>query len=309
MSNITAGMVKELREKTGAGMMDCKKALAEVSGNMEDAVDWLRKKGLSAAAKKSGRTAAEGLVGVKTSDNKGVVVEINSETDFVAKNDKFQDFVENVTSIMFDKGLDIEGLKASDYMSSGKSIADSLTDLIATIGENMNLRRCDALSVENGVVEQYVHNKTKDGMGRIAVLVALESDTDNKEKLREYAKKIAMHIAAASPAAMTVEDLDKDFVAKEKALFEEQVKASGKPAEIIEKMLTGRMQKLFKEVVLMEQTFLIDTDYTVKSYLEAAAKELGTDVKLKGYIRYEVGDGIDVEEKDFAAEVAEQLAK
>ena len=309
MSNISAAMVKELREKTGAGMMDCKKALAETDGNMEEAFDWLRKKGLSAAAKKSGRTAAEGLVGVKVDGNRGVVVEVNSETDFVSKNDKFQDFVENVTSIMFDKCVDVNALKDVPYMDSGKSVSDALTELIAVIGENMNLRRCASLEVENGVVAQYVHNKTKDGMGRIAVLVALESDSDNKEKLMEYAKKIAMHIAAANPAAMTIEDLDQDVVAKEKALFEDQVKDSGKPAEIIEKMLTGRMQKFFKEVVLMEQTFLIDTDYTVKSYLEAAAKELGTDVKLKGYVRFEIGEGVDVEEKDFASEVAEQLAK
>ena len=307
---ITATQVKELREKTGAGMMDCKKALSENEGQMDQAMEWLRKKGLAAAAKKSSRVAAEGLIGVMANQNRGIMVEINSETDFVSKNDKFQQFVADTSQLLLENGGDLEQLKTQAYPNSSKNVADQLTDLVSVIGENMNLRRSKVVDLtEDGTVSCYIHNKTNDEMGRIGVLVALASDAKDKQALGEVGRKIAMHVAAAAPAALNIEELDQDLVAKERRIFSEQAAASGKPPQIIEKMVEGRIRKFYKEVVLLEQDFMIETDYTITSYLEHMAKELGaSSIKLCQYERFALGEGIEKQEQDFAAEVAAQLA-
>ncbi|MFN7710258.1 MAG: translation elongation factor Ts [Holosporales bacterium] len=305
---ISASDVKELRERTGAGMMDCKKALAENNGDMEAAVDWLRKKGLAAAAKKATRTAAEGLVGVVANGTVGAVVEVNAETDFVARNDKFQDYVRNVTQLALGIEGSIDALKAAK-MPSGKTAEEEITELVSVIGENMNLRRNFRVSVSDGVVAAYVHNAIGGGLGRIGVLVGLESSAD-KAKLAELAKRIAMHAAAANPIALNIADVDPALVERERSIFKEQAIASGKPAEFAEKMVEGRVRKFFEEVVLSEQLFLLDdTKRKVSQVVEDAGKELGSAIKLAGFVLCKVGDGIEKEEKDFAAEVAEQLAK
>jgi elongation factor Ts len=311
MSNITASMVKELREKTSAGMLDCKKALTENNGDMEAAVDWLRKKGLASAAKKAGRVAAEGLVSVAVNENgtSAAVVEVNSETDFVSKNEIFQDFCRTVAGLALETSGDVEEIKAVAYPSSDKNTGDYLTEeLIAKIGENMNLRRSVKLSVENGVVCSYIHNAAGTNIGKIAVMVALESDGD-KDVLNAKAKQIAMHIAASNPLFLTVADVDADALSRERKIFEDQAKASGKPENIIEKMVEGRVRKYYDEVVLEEQAFIMDTDKKVKAVVADLAKELGTDVKLSGYVRFGLGEGIEKKEEDFAAEVAAQLGK
>ncbi len=305
---ISASDVKELRERTGAGMMDCKKALAENNGDMEAAVDWLRKKGLAAAAKKAARTAAEGLVGVVANGTVGAVVEVNAETDFVARNDKFQDYVRNVTNLALSVEGGIDALKVTK-MASGKTAEEEITELVSVIGENMNLRRSFRVSVSKGVVAAYVHNAIGTGLGRIGVLVGLESAA-YATKLAELAKRIAMHAAAANPIALNIADVEPAVVERERSIFKEQAIASGKPAEFAEKMVEGRVRKFFEEVVLSEQLFLLDdTKRKVSQVVEDAGKELGSPIKLAGFVLCKVGDGIEKEEKDFAAEVAEQLAK
>lgn len=307
MAEITAQLVKELREKSGAGMMDCKKALAETDGNMEEAVDWLRKKGLAAAAKKAGRVASEGLVGIATEGNVSAVVEVNSETDFVARNEQFQNFVQTLAGIVAKNKLDIDALLESEYPGSSHKVSDELTKLISTIGENMSIRRVEWYEVSDGQVATYVHNATADGLGKIGVLVALESSGD-KEKLNEFGRQLAMHIAATRPEALTKEEVSEDTVNREKAVIRDQAKASGKPDEIIEKMLEGRIRKFYDEIVLLEQTFVIDGETKIKDAVTNFGKDLGTDVSLASYTRYELGEGIEKEETDFAAEVAAQLA-
>jgi elongation factor Ts len=295
MTQITASMVKELREKSGAGMMDAKKALTENNGDMEAAVDWLRTKGLAKAEKKSGRTAAEGLVAVAVDGTKGAVVEVNSETDFVARNEAFQGFVQNVAQVAL--GVDdVEALKQADM--NGKSVADTLTDLIAKIGENMSLRRMETISVEKGAVVPYVHSALAPNLGKIGVLVALESDAD-KATLEEKGKQLAMHIAATNPESLDVDSLDPAAVEREKQVLVEQAVASGKPQEIAEKMVAGRMNKFYQEVCLLEQTFVIDGESKVKDVVAS----IGGDTKLTGYVRIALGEGIEKEEEDFAAEV------
>jgi elongation factor Ts len=296
-------MVKDLREKTGAGMMDCKKALAETAGDMEAAIDWLRKKGLSQAAKKSSRVAAEGLVGVATEGTVGAALEVNAETDFVARNDTFQAFVETATKLTLSAKGDVEKLKTAAFPGESRNVSEQLTHLIATIGENMNIRRGAYLSVSDGVVTSYVHTAAKPGLGKIGVLVALES-TGDKEKLSALGKQIAMHVAAAKPEALSAADVDPATLEREKAIYRDQAAASGKPADIIEKMLTGRVRKYYEEVVLLEQAYIMDDKSKVAQVVEKAAKDVGAPVKLTGFIRFALGEGIQKEEKDFAAEVA-----
>lgn len=311
MTQINAEAIKELRERTGAGILDCKKALQENEGNMEAAIDWLRAKGLSAAAKKTARTAAEGLVGVAIgpSGTHGSVVELNAETDFVARNEKFQDYLRHVTQVVLDKGDDLERLLASPYPNTHETLQEVLNNLIAVIGENMRLRRARVLTVSEGVIVPYIHNAVQPGLGRVGVLVGLESSGD-KAALESLGKKIAMHVAAAMPQACTVDELDPAVVEREKKIFSEQALASGKPQEFVAKMIEGRLRKFYEEVVLCEQIFLIDdTKRRVSHVVEDLAKELGKPVRLAGFVMFKLGEGIDRETKDFAAEVAEQLKK
>ncbi|WP_186398764.1 translation elongation factor Ts [Stappia sp. P2PMeth1] len=301
--SISAAMVKELREKTGAGMMDCKAALTETNGDMEAAIDWLRTKGLAKAAKKAGRVAAEGLVGVAAEGSKAAVVELNSETDFVARNDAFQALVSGTAKAALAVGGDVEALGNAAFPGSSKSVSDSIKDAIATIGENMSLRRVAVLSVPAGVVATYVHSAIADSLGKIGVLVALESEADAAE-LNAFGRKIAMHVAATNPLSLSVEDLDPEVVERERQIFAEQARESGKPENIIEKMVEGRLRKFYEEVTLVKQAFVIDPDKTVEQAVEACAKELGKPVKLVGFVRYALGEGIEKEETDFAAEVA-----
>jgi elongation factor Ts len=303
MAEITASLVKELREKTGAGMMDCKKALAETNGDLEGAVDWLRKKGLAAAAKKAGRVAAEGLVAVKAEGTKGAVVELNSETDFVARNETFQDFVTEVAGVAFTVDGDLEATKAAQLPSAGKSVQDALTDMIGTIGENMNLRRSAGVSVSKGVVAAYIHNAVKPGLGKIGVLVGLESEGD-AAKLEDLGKQIAMHVAAANPQFLTIDTVDTSAVDREREVLSDQARASGKPEEIIAKMVEGRLRKYYEEVVVLEQPFVMDPDRKVQKVLDDAAKEIGAPVTLAGFQRIALGEGVEKKEEDFAAEVA-----
>jgi elongation factor Ts len=302
MAEITAALVKELREITGAGMMDCKKALTENGGNLESSVDWLRKKGLSAAAKKAGRVAAEGLVGIAAEGTKGALVEVNSETDFVARNDQFQAFVAAVSKLALTTG-DIEAIKAAKFPGESLTVAEKLTQLVATIGENMNLRRMAALSVSKGVVATYMHNAAAPNMGKIGVLVALES-TAAPDKLAALGKQLAMHVAAANPQSVTIDAVDPAQLERERAVLADQARASGKPEEIIGKMVEGRLRKYYEDVVLLEQLYAIDGESRVKQVIEKAAKELGAPVKIAGFVRMALGEGIQKEEKDFAAEVA-----
>ena len=308
MAEITAAMVKELREGTSAGMLDCKKALVETNGNMEQAVDWLRKKGLASAAKKASRIAAEGLVSVAVDGNKGAVVEVNSETDFVAKNELFQEYVEDAAKVALRCHGEVCDMKNFNCPKCGKTFEERLTDMIAKIGENMNLRRAKVLEVNNGVVASYVHSALRPNLGRIGVLVALESTAD-KEKLKELGKHIAMHIAASAPLFLDIAHVDPAAVAHEKSIFAEQAKASGKPENIIEKMVEGRIRKYYEEVVLEEQAYIMDPDKKVKQVIADAAKELGADIKLTDYVCFKLGEGLQKKDEDFAAEVAAQLNK
>ena len=303
MAEITASLVKELREKTGAGMMDCKKALAENNGDLEAAVDWLRTKGLAAAAKKAGRVAAEGLIGVAVSGTKGAVVEVNSETDFVAKNEIFQGFVRTVTEIALEKGESIEALSGAAYPGGEGTVAEQLTQNIANIGENQSLRRAATLEVSEGVVAGYVHNATAPGIGKIGVLVALESAGD-AAKLEALGKQIAMHVAAVSPLALDETGIDPEVLNRERAIAAEKAAASGKPAEIVEKMVEGALRKFKEEVVLLSQVFVMDGKTKVGDVVAQAAKDVGAPVTLKNFVRFQLGEGIEKQESDFAAEVA-----
>ena len=303
MAQITAQMVKDLREKTGAGMMDCKNALNETNGDMEGAIDWLRKKGLSQAAKKSSRVAAEGLVGVATLGNVGAAVEINAETDFVARNVLFQDFVEAASKIALEVKGDVEALKTKPHPGESRTVAEQLTHLIATIGENMAIRRAAALAVDKGVVASYIHTAIRPGLGKIGVLVALES-TGDAGKLADLGKQIAMHVAAANPQALSIADVDPTVLAREQAIYREKAAASGKPAEIVEKMVAGSTRKFYEEVVLLEQAYIMDDKSKVSQAVEKAAKDIGAPVKLVGFVRFGLGEGIQKEATDFAAEVA-----
>ncbi|MEA2782251.1 MAG: elongation factor Ts [Rhodospirillaceae bacterium] len=305
MAEITAALVKELREKTGAGMMDCKKALAETSGDLESAFDWLRKKGLAAAAKKAGRVAAEGLVGLATEGTRGALVEVNAETDFVARNEQFQGFVQQVARLALTSG-DVEALAGAAIPGENKSVSEKLTQLISTIGENMTLRRTASLAVGQGVVVGYVHNAQAPGIGKIGVLVALESAGD-PAKLAAFGKQLAMHVAAANPQALNISAVDPAALDRERAVLAEQARASGKPEEIIGKMVEGRLRKFYDEVVLLEQTYVIDGESKVKAAVAAAAKDAGAPIEVTGFYRMALGEGIQREQKDFAAEVAAQL--
>jgi elongation factor Ts len=308
MAQITASLVKELREKTGAGMMDCKKALAEVDGDLDAAIDWLRKKGLSKAAKKADRVAAEGLVAVSARDAgagmAAAAVEVNSETDFVARNELFQAAVAEIAGLAIDADS-VDSLNAAT-MDSGKTVSDGLTNLIATIGENMSVRRTTALSVDSGVIAAYVHNAAADNMGKIGVLVALKSD-GKKDVLLELGRKVAMHVAAASPAAavaLTQDEVDPAIVDKEREVFSDQARQSGKPENIIEKMVEGRLRKFYEEVVLLKQSFVFDPDKSVEAAVKAAEADAGAPIEITGFVRMVLGEGVEKKEEDFAAEVA-----
>src|SRR6188768_1124647 len=308
MAEITASLVKELREKTGAGMMDCKKALNEVAGDLEKAVDWLRTKGLSAASKKAGRIAAEGLVGVAANGTRGAVVEVNAETDFVGRNEQFQKFVGTVTRIALDNGGDLAKTAAAPFPGSARDVQGELTNLIATIGENMSLRRAASISVSDGVVVAYTHNAVAPDLGKIGVLVALESSGD-KAKLAPLAKQLAMHVAAANPQSLTVADLDKAAIERERGVLTEKAGQTGKAADIIAKMVEGGLRKFHQEVVLLEQAFVIDGKTKVSKVVDDAAKQVGAPVRLAGFLRFALGEGIEKKSEDFAAEVAAQLKK
>ena len=304
--SVTAALVKELREKSGAGMMDCKKALAETDGDMEAAIDWLRTKGLATAAKKSGRVASEGLVAFAVDGTRGALIELNAETDFVARNTEFQEFASTLAGLALGAD-DIDALTAVDYPDTGRNVAEELTHKIATIGENMSLRRMASVSVGSGAVVSYMHNATAAGLGRIGVLVALESSA-GADVLEGLGKQIAMHIAATAPASLSVDDLDQEMVQRERDVLIEQAKASGKPQEIAEKMVEGRMKKYYKEVVLLEQTSVIDGETAIGDVIAKAGKDAGADIALTAFVRFNLGEGIEKEETDFAAEVAAQLS-
>jgi elongation factor Ts len=301
MANITAQMVKELRDQTGAGMMDCKAALAENNGEMEAAVDWLRKKGLSKAAKKAGRVAAEGLIGVALAGTKGVVVEVNSETDFVARNDLFQGLVKMIAQVALDAGTDVEKIKAAK--AGSVTVADAISDTIAKIGENMTLRRAAALSVSKGVVASYVHNSVTDSLGKIGVLVGLESP-GKTEELRTVGRMIAMHVAAANPQAVDSTGLDASLVTREKDVLADKAKAQGKPANVIEKIVESGLKTFYKEVCLVDQAYVYEPSKSVAQALKEAEGRVGGPIKVTGFVRYALGEGIDKQESDFAAEVA-----
>ena len=303
MAEITALMVKDLRERTGAGISDCKKALVEADGDIEAAIDGLRKKGLAAAAKKSGRVASEGLVGVATAPNRAAMVEVNSETDFVARNETFQAFVTEVAKVALDVGESLDAINAAASPGTGRTVAEELTHLVATIGENMNLRRAAVVEVSDGVVGHYVHNSVKPGMGKLGVVVGVES-TGDKAVLAALGKQLAMHITNTSPLSVSPDDLDPEIVARERAIFAEQAKESGKPAEIIEKMVEGRVRKYYEEVTLLAQTFIMDGETKVADVIKAAEKDAGAPIKVTKFVRFALGEGIAKEETDFAAEVA-----
>jgi elongation factor Ts len=311
MTTITTAMVKELRDRTGAGMMDCKQALTENSGNMDQAIDWLRKKGLSKAAKKSGRVAAEGLVGISVKGLKGAAVEVNSETDFVARNAQFQDMVRAVSVLALEADGDLAKLLAKPYPGKSISVEDHLKEMIATIGENMSVRRTAVVSVPAGVVADYVHNKLGDGLGKIGVLVSLESKGD-KDKLMAFGRQLAMHIAAANPLAVRPEELPKDVIERERQIYIEQAKAdpknAGKSDEILGKIIEGRLRKeFFEQAVLLQQVFVLDGKTRVDQAVKAAEAEVGAPINVTAFIRYALGEGIEKKEEDFAAEVAKAV--
>ncbi|MBV9248095.1 MAG: elongation factor Ts [Acetobacteraceae bacterium] len=297
MPEITAALVKDLREKTGAGMMDCKRALTESSGDLEAAVDWLRKKGLSAAAKKSGRVAAEGLVGVASAPGKAAMVEVNAETDFVARNETFQAFVEQVAQVALSVGEDVEAIKAAKLPKSVTTVADKLTELIATIGENMTLRRARVLSVGSGVVASYVHSALRPGLGKIGVLVAIEG-AGEMSVLETLGRQVGMHIAHGRPEALDIDGVDPAALEREKSVLTEQAKASGRPDHAIPKMIEGRIRKYYEEVVLLEQIWVHDGESRVRAVLQKAG------AKLAGFARFQLGEGVEKQAGDFAAEVA-----
>lgn len=306
--SISAAQVKQLRDMTGAGMMDCKAALAETNGDMEAAVDWLRKKGIAKADKKAGRTAAEGLVGVASDATSAVVVEINSETDFVARNAAFQEIVRNVAQLALATDGSNEKVAEAAYTGTGKSVTETIKDAVGTIGENMSFRRSAKLSVSTGAVATYVHNAAADNLGKMGVLVAVET-AGNADAARAFGRQVAMHVAATNPLALTAEEIDPAVIAREKDIFSDQARQSGKPENIIEKMVEGRLRKFYEEVVLLKQAFVLNPDLTVEAALKAAEKEIGAPAKIAGYVRFALGEGIEKEETDFAAEVAAAVKK
>ncbi len=297
MAEITAALVKELRERSGAGMGDCKKALVEADGNMEAAIDWLRKKGLSAAAKKSGRVAAEGLVGTASGERIAAMVEVNAETDFVARNEAFQEFVATVAKIALTVGENVEAIKAAPYPGTGRNVAEELVQLVATVGENMTIRRARVLSVTSGAVATYMHNALKPGLGKIGVLVALQSPSE-EDAIVTLGRQIGMHVAATRPESLDVSSVDPASLERERSVLTEQARASGKPDAIIEKMVEGRIKKFYEEVVLLEQIFVLDGESRVSAVVKKAGAE------LVGFARFHLGEGIEKEVGDFAAEVA-----
>lgn len=303
MSAISAALIKELREKSGAGMMDCKKALQETDGNIQEAIDWLRKKGLAAAAKKSGRATSEGLIAVVVEGTKGAMVEVNSETDFVARNEQFQALVEGTAKAALDHNGDIEAIKTAPFPGSDRNVGDEIANAIGVIGENMQLRRAAAVAVDKGAVVSYVHNAVKPGLGKIGVLVGLESDAP-ADKLQAVGKQLAMHVAAAKPESLNVDSLDPASIERERGVLKEQALASGKPENIVDKMIEGRIRKFYEEVVLEEQIFVIDGKSKVKDIVAEAAKEAGAPITLAGYALLVLGEGVEKEDDDFAAEVA-----
>ncbi len=305
--SISAAQVKELRDLTGAGMMDCKAALAETNGDIEAAVDWLRKKGIAKADKKAGRTAAEGLIGVEQGLREAAIVEVNSETDFVARNAAFQEIVANVAKVALAFG-DTEAVANAKYPGSDKSVTETIKDAVGTIGENLGFRRSAKLVVPHGAVATYVHNSVADNLGKLGVLVAIET-TGDAHKAGAFARQVAMHVAATNPQALNVEELDPAAIEREKAIFSDQARASGKPENIIEKMVEGRLRKFYEEVVLLKQAFVINPDVTVEQALKEAEKEIGASAKISAYLRYALGEGIEKEESDFAAEVAAAVKK
>ena len=305
--SISAAQVKELRDLTGAGMMDCKAALTETNGNMEEAVDWLRKKGISKADKKAGRTAAEGLIGVDAGVREAAIVEVNSETDFVARNDQFQELVRNIAKVALAYGS-TEAVAAAKYPGSDKSVTETVKDAVGTIGENINFRRSAKLTVPHGAVATYVHNAVADNLGKLGVLVAIET-TGNEHAANAFGRQVAMHVAATNPMALTAEQIDPAAVEREKAIFSDQARQSGKPEAIIEKMVEGRLRKFYEEVVLLKQAFVLNPDITVEKALKDAEKEIGAPAKITAYLRFALGEGIEKEETDFAAEVAAAVKK
>ncbi|TPI63203.1 MULTISPECIES: translation elongation factor Ts [unclassified Mesorhizobium] len=304
---ISAAQVKELRDLTGAGMMDCKAALNETNGDMEAAVDWLRKKGISKADKKAGRTAAEGLIGVDAGVREAAVVEVNSETDFVARNEQFQELVRNVAKVALAYGA-TEAVAAAKYPGSDKTVTETVKDAVGTIGENINFRRSAKLAVPHGAVATYVHNAVADGLGKLGVLVAIET-TGNEHAANAFARQVAMHVAASNPVALSAEEVDPALVEREKAIFSDQARQSGKPEAIIEKMVEGRLRKFYEEVVLLKQAFVLNPDITVEKALKDAEKEIGAPAKITSYLRFALGEGIEKETTDFAAEVAAAVKK
>lgn len=303
MAEITATLVKDLRDRTGAGMMDCKRALTETAGDVEEAIDWLRKKGLAAAAKKGGRATAEGLVAVRIDGGRGAMVEVNTETDFVSRNPQFQEFVAVLSQLALQSAGDLDALKGMAFPESGRSVDEQVTHMIATMGENMNLRRVTVLEVSPGVVGAYVHNVLSPGIGKIGVLICVESTAD-KAALEPLAKQLAMHVAAANPGFVSRDDVDAGALDRERAVLTEQAQSSGKPAAVIEKMVEGRLRKYYEEVCLLDQTFVIDGESKVSQVLEKAAKELGASVQVTAFRRFAMGEGVERREEDFAAEVA-----
>ncbi len=302
MATITAGMVKELREKTGAGMMDCKNALTETSGDIEVAVDWLRKKGLAKAAKKAGRATAEGLIGVAVGQDKGVIVEVNSETDFVARNPEFQEMVAAIAEVALETDGSVEAISAA-ALPGGGTVADRLGEAIAKIGENMTLRRAQALSVASGVVGSYVHSQVAPNLGKIGVLVSLES-SGSPEPLAALGRQLAMHVAAANPQALNAAGLDPEIVARERAVLAEKAQASGKPANVVEKIVEGGLKTFYKEVCLLDQAFVHDPSKSVAQAVKEAEGRVGAPISLSGFVRLALGEGVDRGDSDFAAEVA-----
>jgi len=301
--SISAALVKQLRELTGAGMMDCKKALEETGGDLDAAVDWLRKKGIAKAEKKSGRTAAEGLIGVASAGASAVVVEVNSETDFVARNDAFQTLVADIARVALDTDGSVEAVAAAPYPGADKTVEQAIKDAVATIGENMSLRRSAKVSVGAGTVATYMHNAVKTDLGKLGVLVAVETEGD-ADAAGAIGRQIAMHVAATNPMAIDVDDLDPAAIERERAIFSEQAKASGKPENIIEKMVEGRLRKFYEEVCLLKQSFVINPDLTVEQALKEAEKDIGAPAKVTAFERFALGEGVEKEESDFAAEVA-----
>ncbi len=301
MAEITAAAIKELREKTGAGMLDCKKALTENAGEFEAAVDWLRKKGLAAAAKKSSRVAAEGLVAIALNNTKAAVIELNSETDFVAKNIKFQELARDIAKIALEATSDLEKLKTTKFPGKDHDVAAEIADLVGIIGENMQLRR--SAEITGDLIVPYIHNAAGENIGKVAVLVAMKTAGD-KQKAAEFGKQVAMHIAAIKPESLDVSDLDQTLVQRERNIIAEQAKASGKPDAVIEKMIDGRIRKFYSEVVLLEQAFVMDGKTPVKDALKEAEKQIGGATQITGYIRFTLGEGVEKKEEDFASEVA-----